>query len=237
MIKYYFAEENKQKGPYSIEELKNNKISANTLVWREGLNNWVIAKELKELETLFKSTPPPLAKEKYNKIIHPSKVKDKLEVQKKKTKIAKEIKFTSRLFLFSIILGLLSYPFFAYNGFKAIYLKNKYVKYKSQFIPNDERTDKEIYKMDYIIGKKIVDLISKDERKLFTYHGKMTKDQPKWEYNRILFNKINDMKYVNTGQAFAFSIVSFLVMVFGRAIYFGSKKSINWIDENSKKDI
>jgi len=236
MKKYYFAEGNEQKGPYSIEELKNYKISATTLIWREGLNDWVEATSLKELETLFKSVPPPLTKEKYNKPIHSkstTKIKDELRSQKFQTKVAKEIKFTGKIFLYSIILGLLSYPFFAYKGFKAIYLKNEYVK-----CIYGERNNYEIDTMDYAIREKITNLVPESLERYYVFTSYWNEENvPRWWYTNILDYYIAEMKSTNLEQTFVFFIASFLIIIFGRAIYFGVKKGVSWVDENSKKEL
>jgi hypothetical protein len=61
----YFIEKNgKQSGPYSLEELRQEKISASTLVWKEGLADWVSASELAELNAILIPTPPPLPSRK-----------------------------------------------------------------------------------------------------------------------------------------------------------------------------
>lgn len=60
MKKYYYSEEDKQIGPLTFEELKDKKISKETMVWYEGLDNWTKANELNELKDFFKSIPPPL---------------------------------------------------------------------------------------------------------------------------------------------------------------------------------
>ena len=59
---YYYADGENHCGPFTIEELKDKIITKNTLVWYEGLDTWTKACEIKELDILFKSIPPPLAK-------------------------------------------------------------------------------------------------------------------------------------------------------------------------------
>lgn len=64
--KYYIAIDNKQAGPYTIEELKTKLkegiFTAKSLVWKEGMSNWEKAETLPELASVFNSTPPPLPK-------------------------------------------------------------------------------------------------------------------------------------------------------------------------------
>ncbi|KAA5826254.1 DUF4339 domain-containing protein [Algibacter amylolyticus] len=55
---YYYENAGQKNGPLSKEALKG-KISKDTLVWREGLENWIKASQLPELKDLFKNEPPP----------------------------------------------------------------------------------------------------------------------------------------------------------------------------------
>ena len=67
MKSYYYEENNTQKGPVSLEELKE-KINQKTRVWTKGLPNWIEAQNLEELRTIFNlSTPPPLNSSKKEK--------------------------------------------------------------------------------------------------------------------------------------------------------------------------
>ena len=59
MIKYYFNIHGVQKGPYTLEEIKNGvdvNIKLNTKVWHEGLSDWTTIKDLDE----FSFLPPPI---------------------------------------------------------------------------------------------------------------------------------------------------------------------------------
>ena len=56
---WYMLVDGQQKGPFSIEVLKN-KISRDTLVWRAGLTDWVLCVELNEFKDLFSHIPPPI---------------------------------------------------------------------------------------------------------------------------------------------------------------------------------
>lgn len=49
-----------QAGPFVREELKNHDIKPESMVWREGLENWVAASALPELADLFAPTQPPV---------------------------------------------------------------------------------------------------------------------------------------------------------------------------------
>lgn len=63
-MKYFIIEDNRQAGPFSIEELKAKGISSETLVWGEGMANWTPAWQVEELKNLLfntqpAATPPP----------------------------------------------------------------------------------------------------------------------------------------------------------------------------------
>lgn len=57
---YHYSDGQNQFGPFNIDELKTKKISKDTLIWYEGLDNWTKAGDIPELFVLFKSIPPPL---------------------------------------------------------------------------------------------------------------------------------------------------------------------------------
>lgn len=57
-MQYYLWLEGVRKGPLSLEELKENGLEADTLVWREGLSGWAKASEVEELADLLASIPP-----------------------------------------------------------------------------------------------------------------------------------------------------------------------------------
>ena len=57
---YYISNNNQQEGPITFAELKNYRLTRQTLVWTEGQEDWVYANQVKELENLIIPTPPPL---------------------------------------------------------------------------------------------------------------------------------------------------------------------------------
>lgn len=57
-MRYYLLVEGQKKGPLPLEELKENGLSTETLVWREGLSEWVKASELEELSEVLAGIPP-----------------------------------------------------------------------------------------------------------------------------------------------------------------------------------
>ena len=56
---WYFVENGNKIGPFSETELKG-KINKETLVWCEGMSEWTKASYVKELESIFIATPPPI---------------------------------------------------------------------------------------------------------------------------------------------------------------------------------
>lgn len=63
MQKFYIHKDDQQQGPFSLEELKELKITRETPIWYEGAESWKNANEIEELKALFKSTPPPIITE------------------------------------------------------------------------------------------------------------------------------------------------------------------------------
>ena len=64
MNKYYIREHDESIGPLTTEQIKTKNITKETWIWREGLEDWVQVKDLKELELFFKTVRKPLAPRK-----------------------------------------------------------------------------------------------------------------------------------------------------------------------------
>lgn len=60
MKKYFYSDGKEKKGPFSFEELINEEINPNTLIWFEGLGDWTPIKYIKELEEILHLSPPPI---------------------------------------------------------------------------------------------------------------------------------------------------------------------------------
>jgi hypothetical protein len=58
MKKYFINDGTQQQGPFSLEELIAMKITPNTPVWHEGMDQWKTAGQLEELNVLFSQQPP-----------------------------------------------------------------------------------------------------------------------------------------------------------------------------------
>ena len=57
---YFLVEDGKQSEPYTFDLLRDKRIKEDDLVWRNGLDNWVKAGELKELSSIIFKLPPPI---------------------------------------------------------------------------------------------------------------------------------------------------------------------------------
>ena len=65
MTKYYLANDNQRLGPFDVNELLQNGLVPDSLVWCKGMAGWEKAKDVPELATLMSSTssaviPPQL---------------------------------------------------------------------------------------------------------------------------------------------------------------------------------
>lgn len=57
---YFYQDRGSRKGPYTYKELKSKRLLASTLVWTEGMDNWMQAKLVDELKEIVISEPPPV---------------------------------------------------------------------------------------------------------------------------------------------------------------------------------
>ncbi len=56
-MKYYIAENSQQAGPFEPYELLQHGLTANSLVWCEGMSNWTSASQVPELMALLSGQP------------------------------------------------------------------------------------------------------------------------------------------------------------------------------------
>lgn len=63
MRKFYLHDGAAQKGPFSIDELKEFKITKDTYVWADGMQDWKKASEVDELKGIMEVMPPPFGAE------------------------------------------------------------------------------------------------------------------------------------------------------------------------------
>jgi hypothetical protein len=61
MKKYFLHNGTESSGPFDLEELKAKRITKNSPVWFEGMENWKTAGEIPELTSVFVVVPPPIS--------------------------------------------------------------------------------------------------------------------------------------------------------------------------------
>ena len=72
MNKYYYLKGDRQHGPVTVDELKTQGATRETMVWIEGMADWVAAKDVAEIAAVLPPpaprvvTPPPPSKTEYN---------------------------------------------------------------------------------------------------------------------------------------------------------------------------
>jgi hypothetical protein len=63
-VQFFVAINGQQQGPYSIETLqqmiKAGSLKADSLLWKQGMANWLKASDIAEVKDLFGAVPPPL---------------------------------------------------------------------------------------------------------------------------------------------------------------------------------
>ena len=65
VVTYYYSSNGQQMGPVPYNQLKvlfaNRTINRDTLIWKQGMPNWMALKDIEELKVfLGGNTPPPL---------------------------------------------------------------------------------------------------------------------------------------------------------------------------------
>src|ERR1035437_8632171 len=96
MKEYYIIIDASQKGPFSIDELKEQDVKSSTLVWKEEMENWTEAKNIQELTDIIKRSPPPIPKPLKKPLqveARITNVKDNLIASDTKIIVAKETKY------------------------------------------------------------------------------------------------------------------------------------------------
>ena len=59
MKQYFLHDGSKQTGPFVIEDLKSQSITADSMVWTNGMEKWAKASSFPELEAILAVSPPP----------------------------------------------------------------------------------------------------------------------------------------------------------------------------------
>ena len=71
---YFYTDGNTSFGPFSLEDLKKQHITRDTLIWYQGLGDWTRADALGELAELFELLPPVIIAEPEKKEDNSQKV-------------------------------------------------------------------------------------------------------------------------------------------------------------------
>ncbi|MCF6183264.1 MAG: DUF4339 domain-containing protein [Bacteroidales bacterium] len=98
---YYYAENDQQYGPFTLEEIKSKRLKKSVLIWTEGMNNWEQANALEELKGFLISEPPPLPISN-NKVIE-----NKVQIKKESTKYVLSYKKESDKIVLGIFIFLI----------------------------------------------------------------------------------------------------------------------------------
>lgn len=53
MAQYYYTDGKERYGPFTIEQLQERNITPETLVWKEGMADWLPARQIDELQSLL----------------------------------------------------------------------------------------------------------------------------------------------------------------------------------------
>jgi len=72
MQKYHYTDGTNSFGPFTIEELRFKGITPDTYVWAEGMPNWVLAKDVPLLASLFTSNENQAGDQPYYTNPYPS---------------------------------------------------------------------------------------------------------------------------------------------------------------------
>lgn len=55
---FYIDAEGKQKGTFTIDELRNEPVKKDTLIWTQGMSEWMRAADVAEVQPIFQTSPP-----------------------------------------------------------------------------------------------------------------------------------------------------------------------------------
>lgn len=60
MKQYYFSNGQEPSGPFTLDEMSKHSFTPDSLVWYEGMSEWLPANELAEIRLLITVVPPPI---------------------------------------------------------------------------------------------------------------------------------------------------------------------------------
>lgn len=63
---WFIKVDGQKEGPFSIQELKNHpQMTPDTLVWKEGFKDWIPARHVPELKSVFEDEEPEELKDRF----------------------------------------------------------------------------------------------------------------------------------------------------------------------------
>ena len=68
-INYHISLNGKQLGIFTLEQLQNEKVDPESIVWHEDLEDWTPVTEIEELKDCIKAIPPPIPRSAGKKVI------------------------------------------------------------------------------------------------------------------------------------------------------------------------
>ena len=68
MKKYYIHQNDRQEGPFSLEELRSKHLSGDCPIWYDGLPEWTTVREIAEVNELIPVAPPPFKHKSYSSV-------------------------------------------------------------------------------------------------------------------------------------------------------------------------
>ena len=179
MKKYFIIKDDKQLGPFSIEELKEKLISKSTLIWFDGCENWVEAGAVESLSDIIKNSPPPIPTKK--RIVNTDKKKN----------ISKEIKIHKKILMWSFfaLLFINIIYFLSIGAFKAVNYKlqttdKRYMKPEVYFRYNitNYTQNPEMDNESYEINKNKIEYTTRVNKKIIALSEKI-EENTRHEYN------------------------------------------------------
>lgn len=69
-MEYYILTNGEKQGPFSLEQLREQMITRETMVWRAGLDEWMPACKVYELADLLRELPPDIPREQPGTMPH-----------------------------------------------------------------------------------------------------------------------------------------------------------------------
>jgi hypothetical protein len=165
---YYIYIKNEQLGPFSYEDLKNFKITKETKVWFEGLEEWKNAIEIEELKHILTLIPPPINSINTNltspKLVDISKVESKTVEETKKILGLKISVFYTILSVFVIVVGLAYFINLQNKNREKLLNKELYIQQQKELY-NQQQKELEEQKVRLTEQEKIEENRKKREKK------------------------------------------------------------------------